>query len=96
MPVVRYAALAALVFWLGGTLQALAGDVRPRLVAAVCGGVMIVGLFIMKFVGPPPRAFVTRVSLAAAMIAVSFAPVSVGPIVTAALGLVLLAWYAHE
>lgn len=66
-----------------GVLQALApesgrvlagavfGDVLRvfHLVSYGCGAVMLVGLFLMKFVGPPPVGFVPRVALAAIMLA---------------------------
>ena len=40
-----------------------------HLVAYGCGAVILVGLFLMKFVGPPPVGFVPRVALAAIMLA---------------------------
>jgi hypothetical protein len=103
MPAVRYAALAALVFWLGGTTHALAGDLFQSMtrVALTCGGVMLVSLFVMKFVGPPPHGFTVRVGLVAAMLLMSGAQFLRGPspaalAITLALGLVLLTWYARE
>jgi branched-subunit amino acid ABC-type transport system permease component len=103
MPVVRYAALAALVFWLGGMTQALAGDLyrHMTLVALASGAIILVSLFVMKFVGPPPHAFVLRAALAAVMIAAAAAPLAFGPsrtaqAVTLGLGLVLLGWHARE
>jgi hypothetical protein len=33
-----------------------------------CGAVLLVGLFIMKFIGPPPHGFVPRATLAALML----------------------------
>src|SRR5262245_2423503 len=73
MLVVRYIALAALVVWLGGAVQAVAGNrVRSaEQVAYACGAVMLVGLFVMKFVGPPPHDFAIRVVLVALMLAVT-------------------------
>jgi hypothetical protein len=94
---VRYAALAALVLWLGGMLV-LALVVAPsvfraleaadpingrvqagvafgeilrqfHLVSYVCGAIVLVGLFVLKFIGPPPRAFIPRASIAALMLA---------------------------
>jgi hypothetical protein len=103
MPVVRYAALAALVFWLGGTTHALAGDLSRQMtfVALGSGAVMLVALFVMKFVGPPPHGFVLRVGLVAAMMAIGLVQAIWGPSMpmqagTLALGLVLLGWYARE
>ncbi len=57
--------------------RALAGDVfgeilrRFHLVAYGCGAIIFVGLFVMKFVGPPPEAFVPRAAIVAAMLAVA-------------------------
>jgi len=53
-------ALAALLF----------ADVLRQfhLVAFGCGAVIIVGLFILKFVGPPPAAFVLRLALFTTML----------------------------
>jgi hypothetical protein len=103
MPVVRYVALAALVVWLGGTLQAAGGDLFRHMtaVAYACGALILVGLFVMKFVGPPPHGFVVRVALAVAMLAITTFTLLRGPsraatVATATLGGVLLAWYARE
>jgi hypothetical protein len=104
MPVVRYVALAALVVWLAGALQAVRGDLLVRVdqIGLACGAIVIAALFIMKFVGPPPHAFAVRVALAAAMIAVTFLGLWNGGRtattlwVTVALGFVLLFWYARE
>ena len=39
-----------------------------HLVAYTCGAIVVVGLFVMKFVGPPPPAFVPRLGLVTAML----------------------------
>lgn len=55
----------------GGVLAGLlVGDVLRQfhLVAYLCGAIVVVGLFVMKFVGPPPAAFVVRVGLVVAML----------------------------
>jgi hypothetical protein len=103
MPVVRYVALAALVVWLGGTMQRLSGELGRHVsaIAYSCGCVMLVALLIMKFVGPPPRAFFVRIALVAVMlIATAVAQLnraSTAPeAVTAVAGLVLLSFYARE
>ena len=103
MPVVRYAALAALVFWLGGTTQALVGDVyaRTTLVAMVSGAVVLVCFLIMKFVGPPPPAFLMRSALVIVMLLIAGVSAQYGPsraaqALTLAIGLSLLAWYTPE
>jgi len=103
MPVVRFAVLAALVVWLGGAVQnwIVAARFRPSNVAAGCGAIMIAGLVVMKFVGPPPRAFVWRVGLVVLMLAAALASALFGPsaatqAATVLLGLLLLTWYARE
>jgi len=103
MPVVRYVALAALVVWIAGLLQALRGDLLIHIdrIGFGAGAVILLGLFIMKFVGPPPHAFVVRVALAAAMVAVTAFGLWNGRTnttmtATAAIGFVLLLWYARE
>jgi uncharacterized membrane protein len=105
---VRYAALAALVVWLGGMLvlalvvapstfraleaaDPLSGRVQAglafgailrqfHLVSYACGAILLVGLFVMKFIGPPPRAFIPRASIAALMLAMTlYSGLLVGP-----------------
>jgi hypothetical protein len=102
MPAVRYVALAALVVWLGGTMAALDGELMRHLapLSYACGAVTLIGLFVMKFVGPPPRAFVVRSALVAVMLIVTTLAFtrhlpSLFPI-TLVLGFILLAWYARE
>ena len=62
MLLVRYVALVALVVWIGAMAGVLFAGVfaRPLWLASGCGAVIIICLFVMKFVGPPPRAFVPR------------------------------------
>lgn len=104
MVAVRYAALAALVVWLGGMLSALFGDAlrQTQLIAYACGGIVLVGLLVMKFVGPPPRAFVPRAAIVLAMLAIAllatFDLLAVTTIATLdlTLGFVLLFWYVRE
>jgi hypothetical protein len=55
--------LAAVVF--GEALR------QFHILAYVCGGVMLIGLFLMKFVGPPPPAFVLRSVIIAAMLSIA-------------------------
>src|SRR6266850_2380637 len=103
MLAVRYVALAALVVWLGGMVTAVFGEfLRPfHLVSLVCGAVILVSLFVMKFVGPPPHAFVPRAALTALMLLVlgvsavlrSASSLLVG--INLVLGLVLLFWYVR-
>ena len=103
MVVVRYATLVALVLWLG-VMQSTVFFDRPDYADWLeigCGGVLFVGLFAMKFLGPPPRAFVTRVALVFVMLCVAaFAQVSgsstTAALLNMALGFALLAWYARE
>jgi hypothetical protein len=106
MIVVRFATLGALVFWLGVMTAGRFAELirRPDLVAYACGGAMIVGLFVMKFVGPPPAAFVPRVAIVALMLGLAVAAGSTRAVDTAAmlvagntaLGVVLLTWYVRE
>jgi hypothetical protein len=104
MLAVRYVALAALVVWLGGMVTAVFGDfLRPfHLVSLACGSIILVSLFIMKFVGPPPHAFVPRAALTALMLlvlglsAVLRSASSLLLEINLVLGLVLLFWYVRE
>jgi hypothetical protein len=52
---------------------ALFGEILRQfhLVAYLCGGVIFVCLFVMKFVGPPPLAFVPRAAIVATMLALA-------------------------
>jgi hypothetical protein len=52
---------------------ALFGDLLAQFhwLAYACGGVVLVALFVMKFVGPPPPAFVVRAAIVAAMLAIA-------------------------
>ena len=52
---------------------ALFGELLSRfdLLAYTCGGVVLVALFVMKFLGPPPAAFVVRAAIVAAMLAIA-------------------------
>lgn len=88
---------------LAGTL--LADLLRQfHLVTAVCGAVVLVGLFLMKFVGPPPAAFVLRASIAAVMLGLAvYGGLPVSRLsstslmtINMGLGLVSLFWYARE
>lgn len=110
MYAVRYAALVALSLWLGDLLLlarldgTVPGDLaRPvHLVAYLLGAIVLVSLFVLKFVGPPPRAFTMRAALVVLMVCF----VAAGDVVPAAtqrlaalnvaLALLLLSWYAHE
>ncbi|HKB13185.1 MAG TPA: hypothetical protein VKD69_21120 [Vicinamibacterales bacterium] len=106
MIAVRFATLAALVFWLSALLAARFGDLFRRLdlVAYTCGTVAIVGLFVMKFIGPPPHGFIPRAALAFVMLAIAIASASMRAADTVAalltleiaLGFVLLTWYVRE
>jgi hypothetical protein len=109
MLVVRYLALAALVVWLGGmvTLSLLVAPSREALqqfdlVAYGCGGLIVICLLVLKFVGPPPAAFVPRLALVVLMLAVAagagvLARTGLAPrLVVIALGFVLLFWYVRE
>jgi zinc transporter ZupT len=106
MIIVRYATLVALVLWLGAMLGARFGELfrRADLVAFGCGAATIVGLFILKFMGPPPRGFVARAATAALMLVIAAAASLAAAREVAAmlmtinitLGFVLLVWYVRE
>ena len=103
MVVVRYAALAALVVWLGALQYALLGDALTNVGGAglVCAGVLLLALLTMKVLGPPPRAFFIRLPLVLAMLVLATmdwrygaSPLRTGA--TAAIGFGLLVWYIRE
>jgi hypothetical protein len=106
MILVRYATLMALVLWLGAMINERFGNLfwRVDTISYVCGTVTIVGLFVMKFVGPPPHAFVPRAAIAVAMLLIAFASTlpatgefsTVLMAINIGLGLVLLYWYVRE
>jgi hypothetical protein len=106
---VRYLALAALVVWLGGmvTLSLLVAPSRETLeqfdlLAYGCGGLIVICLLVLKFVGPPPAAFVPRLAMVVLMVAVTagasvLGRASLAPkLVDIGLGSVLLFWYVRE
>jgi hypothetical protein len=106
MILVRYATLVALVIWLGAMMGDRFGDLfrRAHLIGCACGATTVVGLFVLKFMGPPPLAFVVRASIAILMLAIAFGAAFGAPREAAALlmtiniglGLVLLIWYVRE
>ena len=109
MIVVRYATLMALVLWLGSMMGARFGELIGRfdLLGYACGAAVVVGLFMMKFLGPPPPAFIPRVAVVCLMLGIAVASsTAVPPIapdivkmlsaVNIGLGLVLLFWYVRE
>jgi hypothetical protein len=106
MILVRYATLVALVIWLAAMMSGRFGDLfrRADLVAYASGATMIAGLFVLKFMGPPPVAFVVRAGIAVLMLAVAIAAARVAPrsasellmTVDIGLGFVLLIWYVRE
>jgi hypothetical protein len=106
MIAVRFATLVALVLWLGAMTATRFGELfrRVDLVAYTCGAVTIVGLFVMKFMGPPPHSFVARAGVAVLMLAIAAGAAFTRTSGTAdallavniALGFVLLTWYVRE
>ena len=110
MFVVRYVALVALSIWFSDLLlrSTLAGRLSgellslSRLVAYAGGAVVLVGLFAIKFLGPPPRAFPLRAAVVALMLGiVAYTDIRhehtrTLDAVNVALGMLLLAWYARE
>ena len=103
MVVVRYAALAALVVWLAGMLTTVFGDaIRHPFVSIGCGAIVLLSLFVIKFVGPPPRAFVPRAAIVALMLAAAglavaaLVPATAAVAMNLAFAAVLLFWYVDE
>jgi len=106
MIVVRYATLVALVIWIAAMVDERFPDVLHRTLPMtyVCGAATVVGLFMLKFLGPPPIAFVMRAGIAVLMLAIGIASAFIAPrdssnllmIVNIGLGLVLLIWYVRE
>ena len=103
MAVVRYVALIALVVWVAGMLPVAIRDaLREPYLSFGSGGLVLVSLVVLKFVGPPPRAFFVRTGLVAAMLAVAalawlaYVSPAIAVRVNLALGAVLLFWYVHE
>lgn len=105
MILVRYATLVALVIWLSVMIDERFGDLlrRSGLIAYACGAATVVGLFVLKFVGPPPMAFVPRAGIAVFMLAIAVsaavAPREASDLLMTAnigLGFVLLVWYVRE
>ena len=109
MLAIRYVTLAALAVWLGGmvTLALVAAPSADDLqrfqsVGLVCGAIIFVCLFVIKFIGPPPHDVFRRAGLVALMLAVSiFAgwrpqAAAVSMMIDIVLGFVLLFWYVRE
>jgi hypothetical protein len=104
MLVVRYVALVALVLWIGAMAGVLFPDVfaRPLWLASACGAVIVVCLFVMKFVGPPPRSFVPRALITVLMLLLMLTSIVLRTAsatlltINLVLGLVLLFWYVRE
>jgi hypothetical protein len=106
MIVVRYVTLAALVLWLSAMLGTQFGGLLRQYPWATlaCGAITVIGLFAMKFLGPPPPAFVPRVAIVFVMLVVGAAAARLVASGTASwlltinigLGFVLLYWYTRE
>ena len=97
---VRYAALIALVLWVGALARDAGWMAADAKLGLACGAGLIVLLFMQKFIGPPPASFVPRLTIVASMLALAFWNLrSASPAIDGvefALGAVLLAWYARE
>jgi len=109
---VRFVALIALAIWIGGMAipiwwGTVPPDVNPRSIGVLsvrlaCGLLILVSLFVEKFVGPPPRAFTVRAGAVILMLIliVYSAATGIAPRlwtgINIVLGLFLLSWYAHE
>jgi hypothetical protein len=99
----------ALVIWLGGLMGARFGELVGRLdlLGYACGTAVVVGLFAMKFLGPPPPAFVPRGAIVFLMLGIAVASATFVPriapdlakglaTINIGLGFVLLFWYVRE
>jgi uncharacterized membrane protein len=103
MIVVRYAALVAVVIWLGVLQNELFADRSDYAtwLGVTCGVITMVALFAMKFLGPPPHAFAPRAAIVALMVVLTFIDYAyhaskMPAAINACLGFVLLSWYARE
>jgi hypothetical protein len=106
MILVRYATLVALVIWLAAMMGGRFGDVfrSAHLIGYACGVTTVLGLFVLKFMGPPPRAFIIRAGLAVLMLAIALGSTFLGnrdlstmlTTVNIGFGFVLLVWYVRE
>jgi hypothetical protein len=113
MPAIRYVALLSLVVWLGGMITLVlfgtaSSDIRANFhfLEYVCGTSVLVCLFAIKFIGPPPHGFIPRVAIVVLMLIVAVASglqpdqlpaVAYGlRAANLGLGLVLLSWYVKE
>lgn len=103
MVAVRYAALAALVLWIGALLHLVAGDLLAAFATPLaCGVVVLLSLVVIKFVGPPPRAFIPRVAIVALMLittlgaTVAHVAAATAAAVNLGLAAILLVWYLYE
>lgn len=109
MLAVRYLALMALVLWLGDLAGGLLGPAGVRPFPSLAYGsaaVLFVSLFVMKFVGPPPAAFVPRAAIVFAMMTLEvYTRLLVDHhtdqerwlmVLTLVPGLSLLYWYVRE
>ena len=106
MILVRYATLVALVIWLAAMVDERFGDLlrRAHLLGYACGAATVVGLFVLKFLGPPPIAFILRAGITVLMLAIAGAAAFVAPreasnllmTVNIGLGFILLIWYVRE
>ena len=105
MILVRYATLVALVIWLGAMVDERFGSLLrgAHLIVYACGVVVVAGLFVLKFMGPPPVSFVARAAIAVLMLLLAGAAALVARdvaqllmTVNIVLGFVLLFWYVRE
>lgn len=106
MIAVRYVTLVALVLWLGAMVDERFGGLmgRAHLLGYTAGAATVVGLFALKFLGPPPMTFVWRAAIALLMLLIAAAAAMLPNrdlsalllTVNITLGLVLLSWYVRE
>ena len=103
MVVVRYAALASLVVWLGALQAAtISPGATDRIwLHYLCGAVILVSLLTMKFLGPPPPGFAARLGVVAIMLLLTvyehrFGRSPFAAPLSTTLGFALLIWYVRE
>jgi hypothetical protein len=100
--VIRYMALASVIVWIAAMTATLV--VRAPLAAAYASAVtLFLSLVALKFIGPPPPAFIPRAVMAFGMAAVTaFTQFIGGPssttslVLTIGLGLALVFWYVRD
>ena len=102
MIVVRYVVLASVIVWIAAMTSTLVAR-APLVAAYASAATLFVSLIVLKFVGPPPPAFIPRAVMALGMAAVTaFTQFIGGPssttslVLTIGFGLALVFWYVRD